>query len=196
MNFFTSKTGKTITGKSEDAFAPDFILIPDGTTAKSSIKSFDLITKVNTYTGQEEKYYQITWKLTEGEFKNREVTQKIKAFDGKPEAIDRALNMMMLVLNLCQCKLHHQDEPGERDLMPCINKILGIKIREWHMEREDGTMMDGNFVSEVHPAQGFVCESGVKLVVEKQIKQPTAAIESAFSRNAVATANLDDDIMF
>jgi len=196
MTFWTSPNGEEITGDPKKAFIQDFSIIPDGTTALAEIKSFVLIQKESEYLGHQ-KYYEIIWKITSNDFKNREVTQKIKAFAEKPEQVNRALNMMKLVMDLCKFKPAHSEAPINEDLKPMFRKVLGIKIREWSMPKNDGTgMMFGNTVSEVHDPKSseFSCEIGVKIepVIDK--------LDSAFSRNATPALQefkaMQDDIPF
>ncbi len=194
-NFWKSGTGSEIKGTAELAFMADFSIIPDGTTAISSIKSFEIIEKNNEYTGPQ-KFMQITYKITSGDYRDREVKQKIKCFDGKPEAIDRNLNMLKLVMDLCGYKPTHHNEPTNQELMAMNGKVLGIKIRQWSLPKQDGTgNAEGNYVSEVHSPVNFVTETGVK--IEPVISMPS---DSALSRNASSRMgiepSIDDDLPF
>ncbi len=185
-NFWTSGSGTTITGRPEDSFIKDFSIIPDGTTALAKIKEFIIVEKTTQYAG-EQKFMQITYKLTSGEFKDREVTQKIKPFDGTPQSIDRNLNMLKLVMELCDFNASHDVEPTSQDLMLMNGKILGIKIKEWSMPKTDGSgIMEGNFVGEVWPAAGFESETGIK--AEHVHSMPS---DSALSRNAKSRSEPD-----
>lgn len=197
MSFWTSGTGKTLTGKPEDAFVRDFSIIPDGTQAEAMIKHFILIDRPNEYTGSNDKYYEILYKLITGDFKGREVSQKIKCFAGKPEQIDRNLNMMKLIMELCDFKPKHSNEPTDADLMPMQGKMVSIKISEWSMEKKDGSgMMEGNFVSEVHKSGAIPTETGTKQIVTKSPSQKKG-VESALTRNQPQVEmNMDDDIPF
>ncbi len=189
MSFWTSGSGMTITGKPEDAFVGDFTIIPEGTCGDAMIKSFSLVDKENKHTGKNDKFYQIIWKLMNGDFAKREVTQKIKCFDGKPEQIDRALNMLKLVMQLCDFKPTHADAPQDLELIPMFNKICSIKIGEWSMPKADGGFMEGNFVREVHASGQLAPETGVKTVV-------THASTSALQRHASTPELPDDGIPF
>lgn len=193
MAFWDSKSGQAITGKPEAAFVQDFFLIiPNGTKVLAKIDSFKLHEEIRQFDGSELKEYRINWKITEGEFRGREVVQKIKAFDEKPEACDRALNMLKLIMDICKFVPTSQDEPTTKDLAPMVGKVCGVKIREWHMPKKDGSgMMEGNFISEVWSAEGFEPESGVKMTVKSKEN------ETAFDRNPRgAPADLNDDIPF
>ena len=123
------------------------------------------------------------------------MTQKIKCFDGSPDAIDRNLNMLKLVMDLCKFKPTHAEAPTQQDLMPMIGSILGVKIREWSMPKKDGSgMMEGNFVAEVFSPVGFEDEAGVKA----EVKHVQSNVDSAFSRNKPVEDELfsGDDVPF
>ena len=192
MSFWNSRSGVAIDGSDENSFVKNFSIIPDGTTAKAQIKRFELIEKNNQLTGEPDVYYQINWRIIDGEFKNREVGQKIKCFYGKPEAIDRALNMLKRVFDLCNFKPNHSNAPTAQDIMACNNKILGIKIREWQQPKKDGSgFAEGNFVAEVHQiTDKFVCETGEKLPMPEM---RSAQVDSAFSRNEKNFSSYADD---
>lgn len=191
--FWQSGTGNQITGEASKAFLPEFTIIPNNTAACAQIKLFEVVNKV--INGNQMKFLQVTWKIANGDFKGREVNQKIKPFEGTPEQIDRALNMLRLVMDLCDVKPTHDGEPTNQDLARMHGKVCGIKIREWSLPKEDGSgMREGNFVAEVYPAKDFVAETGIKL--ESVAPKPVA--DSAFARNPRAVSNEfhDDEVPF
>lgn len=191
MSFWTSGSGKMITGKPEEAFLQDFTVIPEGTIADAFIKSFFLIERENKWDNNIDKFYEITYKLINGDFKNREVTQKIKCFAGSPEAIDRNLNMLRLVMELCEFKPTTKEAPGDLELLPMFNKVISVKIREWSMPKRDGSgIMEGNFVSEIYKTGEIAPETGIKTVATHF---PT---DSALNRNSKLADVPDDEIPF
>jgi hypothetical protein len=193
MAFWDSRIeGQVISGDLKDAILPDFELIPNNTTAPAQIKSFELVSKkVND---KDVDQYEIVWKLMSGDFKGREVTQKIKAFDDKDTIAQRALNMLKLIYTLCAHIPKHSNVPSNEDHRSMVGKILGIKIGEWNMPRtnlkpDQSPFLTGNNVTEVHPVNAdFKTETGVKRELPKVT---TSAVESAFSRNPPAVDNLD-----
>lgn len=191
MSFWKSEIGE-VTGSAEDAFAKTFKQIPDGTMALAGINNF-----INVeHNGS--KYLNIEWLLTDGEFKGQKVSQKIKAFDSDPKVRHRALNMLKLIYILFNVKPQSNNPPTDKELQVFHKKIAGIKIRETE-PNEEGKQY--NWVSEVHPSQGFVCETGIKLVVTHTPKTNSSNgdfFDSALSRNPKAVANgaIDDDIPF
>ena len=188
--FWLSGTGQMPTGNQQDAFVSDFSVIPEGTQADAVIKSFLLIEKENKYTNTTDKFYQVVFKLTSGDYKSREVTLKIKCFSGKPEQIQRNLNMLKLVLEICDFKPTHSNPPSDMELGFTMNKLVAVKVGEYSIpkENEPGTI-DGNFVREVHKSGSIPTETGVKAEVKAR---PT---ESALTRNA-GIPDLDSDLPF
>lgn len=163
--------GQEITGKLEDAVLPEFETIPHGTTAFARIKSFKLISK--QIAGNDVKFYEVVYKITDGPFKSREVSQKIKAFDEKPSICQRALNMLKLIYTIAKHIPKHSGVPTDMDHASLIGKGFGIKIGEWSMKRENpkpdqSMFMTGNNVLEVHEVgPNFVPEVGVKREMPK-----------------------------
>jgi hypothetical protein len=192
--FWTSPTGHEITGSEKDSHLQDFSVIPDGTQALAAIKSCMVVEAAATQYKPEDKYIEVVYKIVSDEFKNREVTQKIKVFNGKPEQIHRNLNLLKRLMMLCNYKPTHNNEPTNQDLAAMNGKVLGIKIAEWSMPKADGTgVLDGNWVSEVHPAKDFKCETGVKM----EVTHTNSPLDSAFSRNPKGVGDdLESDIPF
>ena len=189
MSFWLSGLGVMPTGLPQDSFVSDFSIIPEGTQAAAVIKQFSLIEKHNEFKGIDEKFYQVTFKLLDGDYKNREVTLKIRCFEGKPEQIQRNLNILKLILQLCDFQPTHQNAPTDQDLMVTIGKSMHIKISEYSLKRDDGTYFDGNNVREVHKLNTIKTETGTKRVT----KQPeNLGLESALTRNASASMSNDD----
>jgi hypothetical protein len=190
--FWESSLGE-ITGNAADAFAKSFTQIPDNTMALARIESF-----VNAeYQGN--KYLSIDWLLTDGDFKGSKVNQKLKVY-GDPQSKDsdkarhRALNMLKLIYQLYNVKPKHASDPTDQDLHVFVGKAAGIKIRETEPNHEGKQY---NWVAEIHEAKGFVCETGVSMVVtHTNVNHATDSLETAFSRNATKKSELEDDIPF
>ncbi len=183
--FWESGLGE-ITGSIEDAFAKTFKQIPDGTLALAKIDSF-----VNAeYQGS--KYLSIDWQLTDGDFKGQKVNQKLKVF-GEDKVRHRALNMLKLIYLLYKVQPMHSNPPTDQDLYIFVGKHAGIKIRETE-PNDEGKQY--NWVSEVHAAAGFKCETGVKLIVTHKNIMPDT-YETALNRNANRTyGHATEDIPF
>ncbi len=179
MSFWNSELG-ALSGKAEDAFTRVFSVIPDGTMAIAKIKSFH----------HKDDVFEIDWELTAGDFKGQHVFQKIRAFDKDPKKRHKALNMLKYLFSLYQLALSHGNEPTDDDLKVFVGKHAGIKIQEWSMPKNDGGIMEGNFVSEVHAAANFQCVTGIKAEVVHN------HLETAFSRNAQPKDVIEDDLPF
>ena len=186
MSFWTSNLGE-ITGDSKQAFSKEFGNIPNGTMALARIESF-----INDeYNGM--KYLHITWELIHGEFKRRKVSQKLKVIDADPRDKEpektkfRGLNMLKLIYDMFNIVPQHNNIPTNNDLSIFIGKEAGIQIRETN-PNENGKSY--NYVSEVHPAKDFKCETGHTVVVRHPV-------DSALSRYAhTRVPDLDGDLPF
>ncbi len=183
-NFWISELGP-LSGDSSDAFAKTFRQVPDNTMALAKIKSMK-----NEAFG-DSKYLNVSWMLTDGEFKGQTIFQKLHVFDADPKRRHKALNMLMLMYKLFDLKPASNDAPTDQELKAFENKFAGIRVQET-APNEKGKVY--NWVSEVHPAQGFVCETGHTTVV-------THTVNSALSRNSNSRVDggmpgIDDDIPF
>lgn len=189
MSFWQLSSGETPKGDEASSFAGDFRVIPDGSCAPAQIKSFMAMDANQSYS---KPHYEITFKLVGGDFKDREVRLKIKCCDDKPQIADRNINMMKRVYDLCGHKPTHTEAPTNKDLLPMVGKIMGIKIREFiGTNSKTGEPSNGNYVSECHPSKDFETITGTKLEVV------TSRVETAFSRNPVTgLPNDGSDIPF
>ncbi len=193
MSFWNSKSGMEITGTADAAFATDFTLIPNGTLALAKVIKIEMVDKDDPMFG-EQKYYHLTWKIISNDFIGKLVNQKIKCFTGKPESIDKALNMLKYLYTLCNYKPTHNNAPTARELEFLMNKTFGIKVREYATERSDGKgYSTGNYVGEVHPEKEFLCSVGTFMEVKNKNKD---SLDSAFSRNPRQAPFIDSDIPF
>lgn len=192
-SFWLSGTGEIPTGKPEDSFVSLYEIIPEGTVATAQIKSFITVERNNKYSGTTDKFYEITYKLLDGDFKSREVSQKIKCFYGSPEQIQRHLSMLKLIMQLCGYMPTKTTAPDDNDLSNMLNKIVCIKIGQWSIPKKDEPgVLEGNFVREVHPSGSVQIETGVKKVFESNYSN---GIESALTRNT-GVMNLESDLPF
>lgn len=140
MSFWQSRTGREITGDEQSSFVGNFRAIPDNTVVTAIIKNFSMQT---SQIG--EMYHQIVWTLVDGDFAGAEVKQSLNTQQQNDAKAQRALNMFMRVLKLCNVTLAHNDTPNDGDLAPCKGKILCIKIGNTVIEGRDIT-----YVKEVH----------------------------------------------
>ena len=106
-NFWESELG-TISGTPEDAFGNAIDPIPDGTFAPSKIIAFENKEFMGT------QYLQVHWVITEGEYTNRHVFQKIHVFDADPKKRHRALNILKLMYQMFHVKPLDTNPPSMR----------------------------------------------------------------------------------
>lgn len=181
MSFWSSDLGE-VTGNSADAFAKSFKQIPDNTTAIAKIIAF-VNSEHNGY-----KYLNIDWLITDGDFKGQKVSQKIKVFDMDPKVRHRSLNMLKLIYQMFHVKPLHNNPPSDQDLSVFLGKFAGINIRETE-PNDQGKQY--NWVSEIHSAEGFKCETGTRIEVTHK------GVDSALTRYSHAKVDvLDDEIPF
>ncbi len=177
------------TGAPEDAYTKTFAdVLPNNTTALAKIISC----KNKEFMG--ETYINIEWELVDGEFKNQHLFQKIQINDVKPEKALKARNMLKLLFIMFHVKPVDNNPPDDKLLSHLNDKIAGIKIQEWSMQRSDGSISHGNFVSEVHPSEHFTTATGKY----RDFKFTSKGVESALTRNSSINygKELNDDIPF
>ena len=175
MTFWTAQSDMTIDGSEDNAHVQVFGIIPNGTTAKASIKKAELTTSQYDNT----QIYQITYMITDGDFKDFVVKQKIHCFDSDTRKRDRSVNMLMRLFNLCNYKPNHSNSPTNDDMAKLQNKIVGIKIREW---QKDGK--EGNWVSEIHAN-----DANFRTVTGTKMETKTPDIASSYYNSGVCVPN-------
>lgn len=187
-NFWESELGE-VSGTGEDAYAKSFKQIPDGSLATARIENY----AQDSFDGV--KFFQIDWVLTGGEFNGQHVFQKIKAIDADPRDKNplrtrhRALNMMKLLYNMYDMKPASSGMPDDRELARFHGKIAGIKIQLTDPNHEGKQY---NWVSEIHPAMGFKCETGFKSSIP-EYKAKLNQGDDAFSRERERQAEQSND---
>lgn len=178
-----------ITGEAEDAYTKTFAdVLPNNTTALATIVSCKNKQHIDS------ESINVEWEIMEGDFAGQHVFQKIHAYDKDVDKATKGRNMLKFLLVLFHVKPTDNTPPTDRLLSQLQSKVAGIKIQEWSMKRDDGTIGHGNFISEVHPSTGFVTQTGKY----REFKHKTTGVESALTRNAqgVFDKELDDDIPF
>src|SRR5690606_29622729 len=73
----------------------------------------------------------------------------------------RALNMLKLIYSMFNVKPEGTEAPSDKDFLKLVGKEAGIRVRETPPGDNDRIY---NWVSEVHPSDGFVCETGISVV--------------------------------
>lgn len=187
MNFWESTSELKIDGTPENAFASQFQVIPDGTKAIAELVKVEL----DEWEGR--KKYTFHWKLLDTAYKGNIVRHALKCFDTNPKARDRHVNMLLLIMKMANHKPVNKDAPTPEYLQQMRGLQVGLLIQEWWSE--DGSK-NGNWVSEVHPPQGFESYEGKK-IESAPIATPKPVDELRQSATfANAQVNVDDDIPF
>lgn len=151
----------------------DFAPIPKGTVVKVIAEEV----KWKQFNADPE-FVEIKWSITEGEYKNRKIFQKIKTQDNDPQKAKKA-NMMLGAINFnAKGGLESlAGKPTDQELTNALTfKPMFLKLDVWEMEVE-GQKKDGNFVVAVSSQQGTA----------KPQQAPTPA---------PAPADKDDDLPF
>ncbi len=196
MSFWTPRTGKPITGSEESSFAADMSVIPSGTTAVGCIKNIVIKENENPRDESVRKFIEVKVKLLDGEYIGREVTLKIKPFYGTDYSIDRGLNMLKRLMDLCGHKPSSGEEPNDNDFSAMVNKVMGVKIEEWSFIGDDGNTREGNYISEIHASAGFTTATGVKSQKAPRALGKSPALESYESYSASTASLVDDDVPY
>ena len=130
------------TGTPEAAFTTGFKQIPEGTFALSELTKAELFESDGR-----DPVYSLTWKIADGEYKNRLVFQKIKAFDADELKAGMAKEMLLLLFHMFKVT-EPKEAPTDSDFYPMLGKLAMLKIGAWKMDGKEG-----NFVREVHAAE-------------------------------------------
>jgi hypothetical protein len=178
---FTLSTGEKATGSADAAFAPQVFQIPNNTMALAMLEKCEK--KSFTYDGQIVVFYNVDWKLINPPFKGFSVRQKIDIFAEKPAKADRAKEMFMLLFKLCNVN-PTATGPTDNELFQLQRKVCGLKIQEWDLNGKTG-----NWVSELHPSNGFVEEVGVKMAPKPQVSSPMNEINPPFMDDDLSSLN-------
>lgn len=162
MSFFDKYAfdGKKVDGSAEQSNVQANDFIPGGTRAIANIEEF----KWNEFQGK--RTIRIRWKLIDGDFKGRVTFQKIDLEplkDGKPDEKKafRQANVLKRLFMLTGATIP-DNEPTDADFAQMVGSMAGIAIEVWASIGRDGQPASGNWISEIHPTQGFECVTGNK----------------------------------
>lgn len=91
--------------------------------------------------------------LAPDEYKNRKIFQKIKVKDQLSKTSDKAKRMLAAIdVNCGGGLIELEREPTDQDLQKhLLMKPMIIVSRVWELEKDDGSMMSGNWVQSVAP---------------------------------------------
>lgn len=190
MSLFKSRTGAPVTGSESNAFAGNLSHLPDNTQAQAMIKSFT----VQEYQG--EIFFQIIWKLVDGEFKGAEVKQRITPYDADDNRAQRALNMLYRIFTICGHRTDYEETPTDSDLAEMKGTICAIKAGNDIIQGTERT-----WIREVWSEGKLETITGeTKVVTAKPDAPLKEKVETAFDREAArksaAPSLADNDIPF
>lgn len=134
-----------------EAAINDFAPIPKGTVVKviaeeAAWKQFE----------PNPEFIEIKWTITEGEYKNRKIFQKIKTQENDPEKAKKAMLMLGAIDHNCGGKLRNcTAKPTDQELTNALTfKPMYLKLDVWKITTETGEEKTGNWVSSVSSTAG------------------------------------------
>lgn len=174
MSFWSLSDGGKPTGSAEDANTSASMIVPNNTMAKAKIMKFE-----NVEMPSGDKMLVINWQLQDTNSRGIYVSQKLKVFDAKPATKDRAINMLVRLYKLANLQPESTGCPSNEELAKFKGRLMGIKIQQWFYQGKEG-----NWVSEVHAAEGFTSEDGVMVSapIEKHQSMSYQQAEQAYSQ--------------
>lgn len=172
-----------VTPDVKETVSAEFKPIPNNTYAHAIIEDV----KTKQVPNDSEEYFQITWKLLDGEFANRKIWQNLYIFNMKPE---KALKDKCMLAKLYEkCKVQRPTwAPSISDLLHLKNKPIGIKIREYIIENKTTKEIErhGNLIADVFAREDstFHVITGIALDLSKREKtasQPQTSSQPEFN---------------
>lgn len=116
---------------------------------------------------------------------------RIRPYSTTDEVKHRNLNLLKLVYNMFGVRPSHAGAPNDTDFAQFIGKPCGCR---WQLTDPNDKGYTYNYISEVHPIQGFTDSVGEETVVTST---PASKVDSAFERNRNNAPDLtDEDIPF
>lgn len=173
MGFWNLSDGKAVESKSEFELGGGFEVIPDGSRVLAAVEEC----KDDQWEG--ERFFNLKWRILEGEYKNRIIFQKLKVFSSKEKQRDNAITMLAAIDANAGGKLMASGkEPTDFAIASALaNRPMILLLRVWESEDKQKT---GNYVAGVFSRQ--------------QTKASTAPKQSAPSSEP--PMDFDDDIPF
>ena len=173
MGFWNLSDGKAVESKSEFELGGGFEVIPDGSRVLAAVEEC----KDDQWEG--ERFFNLKWRILEGEYKNRIIFQKLKVFSSKEKQRDNAITMLAAIDANAGGKLMASGkEPTDFAIASALaNRPMILLLRVWESEDKQKT---GNYVAGVFSRQ--------------QTKAVPAPKQSAQSNEP--PMDFDDDIPF
>lgn len=174
MSFFDF--GTETTGNFEQGTGGDFTPMPKDTVVKVIAEN----AKWSQFEPHPE-YVEIQWQVTEGEFKNRKIFQKIRTQDNDPQKAKKAMMMLGAINHNANGNLHTlAHKPSDQELNNSLTfKPMFLKLGVWEIDKDEF----GNTIPKEQRKSG----NWVVAVSSQGASQPQA------QRQQQAQTNYDDD---
>ena len=142
MGFWNLSDGKAVESKSEFELGGGFEVIPDGSRVLAAVEEC----KDDQWEG--ERFFNLKWRILEGEYKNRIIFQKLKVFSSKEKQRDNAITMLAAIDANAGGKLMASGkEPTDFAIASALaNRPMILLLRVWESEDKQKT---GNYVAGV-----------------------------------------------
>lgn len=146
MGFWNLSDGKVVESKSEFELGGGFEVIPDGSRVLAAVEEC----KDDQWEG--ERFFNLKWRILEGEYKNRIIFQKLKVFSPKEKQRDNAITMLAAIDANAGGKLMASGkEPTDFAIASALaNRPMILLLRVWESEDKQKT---GNYVAGVFSRQ-------------------------------------------
>lgn len=146
MGFWNLSDGKAVESKSEFELGGGFEVIPDGSRVLAAVEEC----KDDQWEG--ERFFNLKWRILEGEYKNRIIFQKLKVFSSKDKQRDNAITMLAAIDANAGGKLMASGkEPTDFAIASALaNRPMILLLRVWESEDKQKT---GNYVAGVFSRQ-------------------------------------------
>lgn len=146
MGFWNLSDGKAVESKSEFELGGGFEVIPDGSRVLAAVEEC----KDDQWEG--ERFFNLKWRILEGEYKNRIIFQKLKVFSSKEKQRDNAITMLAAIDANAGGKLMASGkEPTDFAIASALaNRPMILLLRVWESEDKQKT---GNYVAGVFSRQ-------------------------------------------
>lgn len=146
MGFWNLSDGKAVESKSEFELDGGFEVIPDGSRVLAAVEEC----KDDQWEG--ERFFNLKWRILEGEYKNRIIFQKLKVFSSKEKQRDNAITMLAAIDANAGGKLMASGkEPTDLAIASALaNRPMILLLRVWESDDKQKT---GNYVAGVFGRQ-------------------------------------------
>ena len=178
MGFWNLSDGKEVESKSEFEAGGGFEVIPDGTRVLAAVEEC----KDDEWEG--ERFFNLKWRILDGDYKNRIIFQKLKVFSHKDKQRDNAISMLAAIDANAGGKLMASGkEPTDFAIASALaNRPMILLLRVW---QSDDKQKSGNYVAGVFGRQQTKAASAPKQ--QKQTAKP---------QDEEPPVDFDDDIPF